>query len=144
MRQIGVLTSAARVAVDEIFLSGVHLPYANSIAKDLEQTWVSLGGLVQHGLDQETNMVWLDLKGSGVKDGEFVKIAAEEGLKVFDGRIVTHYRKLWLPKLLQSLLQAFIFREQTELTVTPIHRDIPRSSQLIEEGFQTHSGSGSA
>jgi hypothetical protein len=37
--------------------------------------------------------VWLDLKGERVKDEEFVNIAKEEGVNVFDGRIVTHYCK---------------------------------------------------
>jgi hypothetical protein len=31
------------------------------------------------GLEPETNIVWLDLKGARVKDEEFVNIAKEEG-----------------------------------------------------------------
>lgn len=94
LRQLGVLTSPARVAVDNIFLSGVHLPRANAIAERLEHTWKRMGGQVQAGLSQETNLVWLNLHELGVKDEEFIKVAKEEGVKVgYDGRIATHYRK---------------------------------------------------
>jgi threonine aldolase len=93
MRQTGVLTSSACVALDDIFLSGLHLQRANAFARQLEESWKSLGGKVQPGLSQETNIVWLDLKGARVKDEEFVNIAKEEGVNVFDGRIVTHYCK---------------------------------------------------
>ena len=94
LRQLGVLTSPARVAVDNIFLSGVHLPRANAIAKQLEDSWKRMGGQVQPGLSQETNLVWLNLHELGVKDEEFIKLAKEEGVKVgYDGRIATHYRK---------------------------------------------------
>lgn len=93
MRQIGVLAAPARVAVESVFLSGEHVPRSNAIAKRLEESWIRLGGRVQPGLEQETNMVWLDLKAAKVTDAEFVAIAEQEGVKVFDGRIVTHYRK---------------------------------------------------
>ncbi|KAK8112578.1 pyridoxal phosphate-dependent transferase [Apiospora sp. TS-2023a] len=92
IRQSGVLAAPALVAVDSIFLSGEPLMHAVKMARELEQSWVELGGLTQSGLGQETNMVWLDLKAAGVTDDEFVKIAEREGVKVFDGRIVTHYQ----------------------------------------------------
>ena len=93
MRQIGVLTAPARIALEEVFLSGVPLRRANAMAKDLEASWKNMGGEIQPGLAQETNMVWVDLKKARVKDEEFVRIAEEEGVKVFDGRIVAHYRR---------------------------------------------------
>lgn len=93
MRQIGVLTAPGRVAIESVFLSGQHLPRANAIARRLENTWKSLGGHVQPGLDQQTNMVWLDLDGMGITDEEFVRVVTPYGVKVSDGRIVTHYRK---------------------------------------------------
>lgn len=93
MRQIGVLTAPGRVAIESVFLSGQHLPRANAIARRLENTWKSLGGKVQPGLDQQTNMLWLDLAGMGITDEEFVRIVTPYGVKVSDGRIVTHYRK---------------------------------------------------
>ena len=93
MTQVGVLAAPARVAIDTIFLSGIHMPRANAIAKRLEQSWKRMGGFVETSLSQDTNIVWLDLPKSGVESEEFVKIAAEEDLKVSDGRIVTHHRK---------------------------------------------------
>lgn len=94
LRQLGVLTSPARVAIDDVFLSGVHLPRANAMAYRLEKSWKRWGGRIQVGLDQETNFVWLDLDEAGVKDEEFVNMAKEEGIKVgYSGRIATHYRK---------------------------------------------------
>jgi threonine aldolase len=44
--QVGALTAAAPVAIDEVFLSGVHFSLANAIAKDLEEKWIALGGEV--------------------------------------------------------------------------------------------------
>lgn len=93
MRQAGVLTAPGRVAIESVFLSGQHLPRANAIARRLEDTWKSLGGRVQPGLGQETNMVWLDLGGMGITDEEFVRLVTPYGVKVSDGRIVTHYRE---------------------------------------------------
>lgn len=93
IRQTGVLTAPGRIAVESVFLSGQHLPRANAIAKRLEHTWKSLGGHVQAGLEQQTNMVWLDLKKAGMTDDEFVKIVEGYGAKVADGRLVTHHRK---------------------------------------------------
>ena len=96
LRQLGVLTSPARVAIDDIFLSGVHMPRANAIAKRLEDSWKRMGGQVQAGLDQETNFVWLNLREIGMKDEEFIEIAKEEGAKVgHSGRLATHYRKFF-------------------------------------------------
>ena len=93
MRQVGVLSSPARVAVNEVFLSGIHMPRANAMAKEIEEAWIGCGGQIQAGLSQETNMVWMDLKKAQVKDQEFVDLAKEEGVKVFGGRIATHYRR---------------------------------------------------
>lgn len=96
LRQVGVLTSPARVAIDHIFLSGVHMPRANAIAKRIEDSWKRMGGHVQEGLSQETNFVWLDLNRIGVEDEEYMKIAKEEGVKVgYNGRLATHYRKFF-------------------------------------------------
>ncbi|MCJ1462504.1 hypothetical protein MMC07_001106 [Pseudocyphellaria aurata] len=95
LRQSGVITSPARVAIDRIFLSGVHLLRANAIAKRLEESWKRMGGQIQAGLSQETNFVWLNLDQIGVQDEDFIKIANEQGVKVGHfGRLATHYREL--------------------------------------------------
>lgn len=100
LRQLGLLTSPARVAIDQVFLSGVHMPCANAIAKQLEHSWKRMGGHVQAGLSQETNFVWLNLNEIGVKDEDFIKFAKEEGVKVGHyGRLVTHYRKFFQTNL---------------------------------------------
>lgn len=110
LRQLGVLTSPARVAIDNIFLSGVHLPRANAIAKQLEDSWKRMGGQVQAGLSQETNLVWLNLHELGVKDEEFIKIATEEGVKVgYYGRLATHYRKFFQTEFVRLFLLIFWF-----------------------------------
>lgn len=110
LRQLGVLASPARVAIDHIFLSGVHMPRANAIAKQLEDSWKRMGGQVQAGLSQETNFVWLNLNEIGVKSDEFIKIAKEEGVKVGSyGRIATHYRKFFQTSLLHFLVGSFHF-----------------------------------
>lgn len=93
MRQTGILSSSARVAVDEIFLSGVHMPRANAMAMQIEESWKALGGHVQPHLDQQTNVVWLDLRKANISDENFAHIVDEEGAKALDGRIVTHHRK---------------------------------------------------
>ncbi|KAI9741099.1 MAG: hypothetical protein M1834_002812 [Cirrosporium novae-zelandiae] len=92
LRQTGILASPARVAIDETFLSGEHMRDANAIAKRIEKIWIKLGGDIQIGLNQETNMVWLDLQKAGIKDQDFVNAAKEEGVSVLDGRIVTHHQ----------------------------------------------------
>ncbi|OJD10737.1 hypothetical protein AJ78_08331 [Emergomyces pasteurianus Ep9510] len=92
MRQIGILTAPARVAIDEVFLAGEPMLRANAIAKELQEEWIALGGAVMPGLDQETNMAWLDLGKAGVSGDEFVGIAKDEGVRVIAPRIVTHYQ----------------------------------------------------
>ncbi|KAK2738231.1 hypothetical protein FQN55_000646 [Onygenales sp. PD_40] len=93
MRQVGVLSAAARVAVEEVFVAGAPMVRANRIAREVEGSWVGMGGKVVEGLGQETNMVWLDLGAAGVEGGEFVGLCGEEGVKVTEwGRVVVHYQ----------------------------------------------------
>ena len=108
LRQLGVLACPARVAVDTIFLSGTHLPRTNMIAKRLEDSWKGMGGSIQPGLSQETNMLWLDLGKLGVKVQDFAKIAAEEGIKVDNERIVVHYRKQYFTSLGSNIFFAHL------------------------------------
>ncbi|QSS51968.1 l-allo-threonine aldolase [Histoplasma capsulatum var. duboisii H88] len=92
MRQVGIISAPARVAIDEVFLAGEPLMRANAIASELQEEWIALGGAVMPGLGQETNMVWLDLGRAGVSGAEFERIAKEEGVLVFARRIVTHFQ----------------------------------------------------
>lgn len=88
-RQAGILSSAARVAVEETFLGG-GLTESHENAKRIEGIWKELGGKVQ--LPVETNMVWLDLKAAGIKADEFIKLGETEGLRLMGGRLVVHYQ----------------------------------------------------
>ena len=94
-RQLGVLSSAARVAVDEIFGLGPNgeggkLRETHEKAKKIADMWTRRG--FKLSMPVQTNMVWLDLEGSGVPASKFFKIATEKGLRLYS-RLVIHYRK---------------------------------------------------
>lgn len=94
-RQSGIMASAARVAVDETFGSGPRglngkLRGTHDTARRLAKRWEGLGGKLVWPV--ETNMVWLDLKGSGVDVEEFRRVGREEGVKISSGRLVVHYQ----------------------------------------------------
>ena len=118
VRQMGLLSAPARVALDYHFLDGVTLRRDDGRAKLLEDFWIELGGQIQAGLGQETNMVWLGLASANVSDEEFVKIAKEEGgeggIKVSDGRIVLHHRKC-LSIFFSYLIHLFIIQNLKSL-----------------------------
>jgi len=90
MRQAGVVSAPARVAVEETFLGG-KLDGARVRAREIARRWEERGGRLQHPV--ETNMVWLDLEAAGVDVGMFVERGVERGLKVIGGRLVVHYRE---------------------------------------------------
>ncbi|KAI0430978.1 l-allo-threonine aldolase [Xylaria sp. FL1042] len=95
LRQSGVLTAAARVAVDTTFgtdssgrdglLKGSH-----ATALRVEKMWTDLGGRVLHPV--ETNMVWLDLDSLGCSAARFQELGQEVGLKLLGNRLITHYQ----------------------------------------------------
>lgn len=96
-RQTGVFAAAARIALDETFGSDAHgqtgkLPATHAKAKRIAELWTSRGGKLQYPV--HTNMVWLDLEGSGVGPNDLTVIGQEKGLKLLGHRIVVHYRKL--------------------------------------------------
>jgi threonine aldolase len=94
-RQAGVISAAARVAVDENFGigptgEGGRLRDSHQRARGIEQLWVKKGGKLAHPV--ETNMVWLDIADCGVSADEMAEMAAEEGIKGRGGRLVIHYQ----------------------------------------------------
>jgi len=93
MRQAGVVSSPARVAVEETFLGG-KLEGARERAREIARRWEERGGRLKHPV--ETNMVWLDLEAAGVDVGMFVERGVEKGVKVIGGRLVVHYREYLL------------------------------------------------
>ena len=89
LRQAGVITSAARVGVDETFLGG-KLAATHQRARRVAELWESKGGKVESQC--ETNMVWLDLASAGVSKNKFVEEGVKQGIKVMGGRLVVHYQ----------------------------------------------------
>jgi threonine aldolase len=97
LRQAGVVSAAARVAVDETFGKGPNgegglLRHTHGLAKQVEKLWTDLGGKVLFNV--QTNMCWVDLKASGIDEARFEEIGRDEGLRLMGGRMVCHYQ-IW-------------------------------------------------
>ncbi|KAI1133514.1 pyridoxal phosphate-dependent transferase [Nemania abortiva] len=95
LRQAGVVTAAARVAVDVTFGresngQGGLLKASHATAKRVEKMWTDLGGRVIHPV--ETNMCWLDLGSLGCSAARFEQLGREAGLKLMGHRLITHYQ----------------------------------------------------
>lgn len=95
LRQPGLITAAARVAVEETFGKGPNgegglLKHSHATAKRIETIWRALGGATKVPVD--TNIVWLDLKTAGIAMARFNEIGKEEGLKLMGERLVVHYQ----------------------------------------------------
>lgn len=95
LRQPGVVTAAARVAVDETFGTGPNgegglLKKSHITAKKIAKMWTEMGGK----LDQptETNMVWFNLEDLNLTEDEFAVIGKKHGLRFLGGRLVVHYQ----------------------------------------------------
>ncbi|BDD55498.1 hypothetical protein MAP00_001009 [Monascus purpureus] len=94
-RQLGVLSAAARVAVDEVFGTGPNgeggkLRNTHHLAKKVADMWIQRGGSLQFPV--QTNMVWLDLLKAGLGPNDVSTIAAEHGVKLSGNRIVIHHQ----------------------------------------------------
>ncbi|KAI1460132.1 pyridoxal phosphate-dependent transferase [Annulohypoxylon moriforme] len=93
LRQAGVIAAPARVAVEQIFLSG-RLREGQETAKRISELWVKLGGKLEH--PTETNMIWLDLEAAGIDKDDFADMAENVGIKTMrghlQGRLVVHYQ----------------------------------------------------
>ena len=95
LRQLGVVTAAARVAVDETFGRGPNgegglLKRSHEVARGIAGMWASMGGKLAQ--PTETNMVWFDLEECGVSEAEFVELGKQHGLRFLGGRLVVHYQ----------------------------------------------------
>ncbi|CAG8954851.1 hypothetical protein HYFRA_00008537 [Hymenoscyphus fraxineus] len=95
-RQPGVLTAAARVAVDETFGKDDNgkdglLKKSHVTAKRIAKNWTDMGGKLSQ--PTETNMVWPDLDDVHCSGDEFVELGKEHGLRLLaGGRLVVHYQ----------------------------------------------------
>jgi threonine aldolase len=95
LRQSGVVTAPARVAVDETFGKGPNgegglLRNTHVLAKEVAQLWTDLGGKLLYPV--HTNMVWLDLDDAKCPVAGFVELGKDAGLKFLGGRLVIHYQ----------------------------------------------------
>jgi len=99
LRQSGVLTAAARVAVDETFGTGGPggpggegglLRETHALAKQVARIWTDLGGKLHHPV--HTNMVWIDLDGANVPAARFEELGRQAGLKLMGNRMIIHYQ----------------------------------------------------
>lgn len=89
IRMAGVITSAARVAVEDTFLGG-KLVACHKRAKQIAELWQSYGGKLTNAT--ETNMVWFDLDAADVSVERFIELGQKAGLRVWGGRLVVHYQ----------------------------------------------------
>jgi threonine aldolase len=89
LRQAGVISSAARVGVEDTFL-GRKLHAGHEKAKRLGELWAGLGGSFFEPV--ETNMVWIELDDTGLDSKTFMSLAGKHGIKVSGGRFVVHYQ----------------------------------------------------
>jgi threonine aldolase len=93
LRQSGVVTAAARVAVDVTFGTdsngqGGLLKATHATARRVEKMWTDLGGRMVHPV--ETNMCWLDLGSLGCSAARFEQLGREAGLKLLGHRRKCH------------------------------------------------------
>jgi len=89
IRQAGVLTAMADVAVTEVFEAG-RLAEANAYAKKVEAAWRRCGGEVL--LPVDTNAVWVNLERRGVSKEVWQSVAEEMGVKLSGVRVMTHFQ----------------------------------------------------
>lgn len=95
LRQPGVVTAAARVAVDETFGKDPNgrdglLRNSHTQAKKIAGIWEGLGGKLER--PTETNMVWFDLESMGIEEKDFIQLGKEQGLRLGGSRLVVHYQ----------------------------------------------------
>lgn len=99
-RQAGIITAAARVAVEETFGRGPNgeggkLRATHMKAQQIARAWKSRGGRLSS--PTETNMVWLDLEHAGISGEQWDELGKREGLKLQGSRLVVHYRAYFPP-----------------------------------------------
>ena len=89
LRQAGIVTAAARVAVEDTFIAG-KLKASHDTARKIGQIWEGLGGKTTNPV--ETNMVWFDLDAAGISSKDFIAKGEKIGLRFSGGRLVVHYQ----------------------------------------------------
>ncbi|KAK4144756.1 pyridoxal phosphate-dependent transferase [Dichotomopilus funicola] len=115
LRQPGVITAAARVAVDETFGKGPNgegglLRNTHTLAQEVAKMWTDLGGKLICPV--HTNMIWVDLDDAQCPPAIFEELGKNVGLKLFGNRLVLHYqiyenRDSVVPKLAEVFRAVF-------------------------------------
>lgn len=95
LRQAGVVTAAAKAAVELNFGTGPKgegnvLKRTHEIARRIAKCWEALEGETESPVD--TNMIFLDLKAAGIAPEKLRSAAKERGITLTRGRIVVHYQ----------------------------------------------------
>lgn len=89
MRQIGPIVNAARVALRDQFPNRLRDTHVK--AKYIETALSNMG--VKVLLPVETNILWVDMKGAGLKDEWLWEEAEKEKIRIgWGGRIVIHHQ----------------------------------------------------
>jgi threonine aldolase len=115
LRQAGVVTSAAKVAVEDQFLSG-KLVAVHERARQAEALWKKYGG--QTAKPVETNMIWLDLAHAEISAEKFIEEGQKAGLRLSGGRLVMHHQIGDEAMLrLETLIKAVLKNETMQGTV---------------------------
>ena len=107
LRQSGVISAAARVAVQETFPE--KLQASHERAKEVARMWKALGGQLSNPV--ETNMVWLDLAAAHTTLEALIAVGAQFGLRFMTERLVVHYQicdeaLVQLQRVMRRLLNA--------------------------------------
>lgn len=90
-RQSGIISAAARVAVEENFgTDGEQLRKSHARAREIAAMWLQRGGRLVKPV--ETNMVWIDIQREGYSIPQFANLARAEGILTSGGRLVVHYQ----------------------------------------------------
>jgi threonine aldolase len=126
MRQAGVLASAARQAVVENFgmsqtdTRGV-LGRSHMLARMVGQMWTERRGKLLRPV--ETNMVWLDLKESGISVEEWNRLGAKHGTRLSGNRIVLHFQICDVAmQLLRTAMDEVVGRRRESSTEQNSHK----------------------
>lgn len=115
LRQAGVVTAAARVAVEDTYLGG-KLAASHDRARQIAAMWEKLGGKTSNPV--ETNMCWLDLDAAGISVTDFIAAGEKVGLRLGGGRLVVHYQiDEEAVKRLETLMEAVLKGKKLEGTV---------------------------
>lgn len=92
VRASGIIAGPGRVAIDDVFFGG-KMKAAQDKARRATGLWEELGG--KFTTKTETNMVWLDIPGSGLTLEHYIEVASRFPINIGEpihGRLCFHYQ----------------------------------------------------